>query len=347
MFKLIKISKNEDGLASIFISMIIMIVISLLLIGFVQYANNEQKQSFNRQLETEAFYAAESGVNQAENYVNSNYSSGFIYSSSQCDASNTSFSFLTHLSYGSVYANIPCIYINLNPNSIAFNNINIGDYRAFELSSSTGSNISSIKFFWQNSNLNSTSIASGTNCYPFPQLPQSLASDCAAGILRVDIVSSTDLTKTLSTLFIYPSTNSAVDINYTQQGLVAGNCNTSPMSGSNQPQYCEATVNVPTNPTYYLRIVPIYLPSNVTIQAFDSSGNQQNLSNGQVVVDSTGNAASTLQRIRVRMSLNNSSKQNYEPIDGLDSTEGICKHFQVPAGTLTDISSNNGPCPNL
>lgn len=344
---------NEEGLASIFISMIIMIVISLLLIGFVQYANNEQKQSFNRQLETEAFYAAESGINQAENYVNSHYNRSGFNSINQCNAPNSPSSFLNRLSYNNVYASIPCIYVNLNPNSISYNNVNVGDYRVFELSS-LGSNISSIKFYWQNSELNSTAIPSGINCDPFPQLPQSLPTNCAAGILRVDIVSSTDLNKNLTTMFIYPSIqNSATDsnLNYTTQGLVQGNCNILPLSGSNWPQDCEATVNVPSNSTYYLRVVPIYLPSNVTVEAFDAFdalGNKQNLSNGQIVVDSTGKAASTLQRIRVRMSLNNNSNQNYEPVDALDSTEGVCKHFQVPvSGTLTDVSVNSGPCPNL
>ena len=61
---------NQDGLASIFISMIIMVIVSLILIGFVQYSNSEQKQSLDRQLQDEAFYSAESGINQVVQALN-------------------------------------------------------------------------------------------------------------------------------------------------------------------------------------------------------------------------------------------------------------------------------------
>ncbi|MGH7234477.1 MAG: PilX N-terminal domain-containing pilus assembly protein, partial [Candidatus Saccharimonadales bacterium] len=56
---------GEEGFAPIIVSIIIVIVLSLLTVGFVTLANNSAQNALNRQLSNNAYYAADSGVNDA------------------------------------------------------------------------------------------------------------------------------------------------------------------------------------------------------------------------------------------------------------------------------------------
>jgi hypothetical protein len=57
--------RREGGFVSIIVCMIIMTILSLITIGFAQIMAREQRQALDRQLSSQAFYAAESGVNDA------------------------------------------------------------------------------------------------------------------------------------------------------------------------------------------------------------------------------------------------------------------------------------------
>jgi Tfp pilus assembly protein PilX len=57
--------QSQQGFVSIIVSVIIMVILSLVTIGFAQLMSREQRQALDRQLSTQAFYAAESGVNDA------------------------------------------------------------------------------------------------------------------------------------------------------------------------------------------------------------------------------------------------------------------------------------------
>jgi Tfp pilus assembly protein PilX len=56
---------KQAGMVAIMVTMILMIVISLIVVGFAQISRRNQRQALDRQLSTQAFYAAETGVNDA------------------------------------------------------------------------------------------------------------------------------------------------------------------------------------------------------------------------------------------------------------------------------------------
>src|SRR5487761_1358632 len=60
---------SQAGIASITVTMIMMIVISLIVLSFAQIARREQRQSIDRQLSVQAYYAAESGANIARTAI--------------------------------------------------------------------------------------------------------------------------------------------------------------------------------------------------------------------------------------------------------------------------------------
>lgn len=57
------LSSNESGFASIVIALVLVLVMSLITIGFAQFARREQQNALNKQLSNQAYYAAETGVN--------------------------------------------------------------------------------------------------------------------------------------------------------------------------------------------------------------------------------------------------------------------------------------------
>src|SRR6185437_13103234 len=60
---------NQSGMASILITMITMIVVSLIVLGFATISRREQGNTLDQQLSTQAFYAAETGVEDARNVI--------------------------------------------------------------------------------------------------------------------------------------------------------------------------------------------------------------------------------------------------------------------------------------
>src|SRR5579871_3536126 len=65
-------SKDESGMASFLVVTLIVTLIALVSVSFSQLADRESRQALDRQLSDEAYYAAESGLNDARNYVTAN-----------------------------------------------------------------------------------------------------------------------------------------------------------------------------------------------------------------------------------------------------------------------------------
>src|SRR5581483_12189470 len=54
---------SQSGMASFLIVMIMMVVITLIILGFSQVTRRNEREALDRELSSQAFYAAESGVN--------------------------------------------------------------------------------------------------------------------------------------------------------------------------------------------------------------------------------------------------------------------------------------------
>ncbi len=63
MKKIQSIKSEEQGFASLIVAFILILVMSLLIVGFAQVARREQQNALTKQLANQAYYAAESGVN--------------------------------------------------------------------------------------------------------------------------------------------------------------------------------------------------------------------------------------------------------------------------------------------
>lgn len=63
---------NQAGLVSFMVVTIIMIVLTLIVLAFARLVQREQVQTLDRQLNAQAFYAAESGINDAVRELSAN-----------------------------------------------------------------------------------------------------------------------------------------------------------------------------------------------------------------------------------------------------------------------------------
>src|SRR5690606_21212478 len=109
-------SENQQGVVSIVVTMIIMVVLTLVVTVFDQLARRDQREVLDRQLCTQALYAAESGINDAQSRVVSDAANGVFYNANDCD----DYGSLTNL--GTADAVTTCILVNTTPRSIVMPN---------------------------------------------------------------------------------------------------------------------------------------------------------------------------------------------------------------------------------
>ena len=63
---------DQRGFAAIVVALVLILVLSLLTIGFAELMRHEQRSALDKQLSSQAYYAAESGVNDAVSAAASN-----------------------------------------------------------------------------------------------------------------------------------------------------------------------------------------------------------------------------------------------------------------------------------
>lgn len=83
-----KVRDNQKGIASFMVTFIICIVITLIVIGFGTISRREQRQALDEQLSSQAFYAAESKINQLYAQLKANPSS--FSADDKCNPATTS-----------------------------------------------------------------------------------------------------------------------------------------------------------------------------------------------------------------------------------------------------------------
>lgn len=334
-----QLHKDQSGLASLVIAILIIIILTTMITGFLQIIGHEQRRSLDRQLGSQAFYAAESGVNDASKAITNGYKADktdckpYTVSGYPAELSGTSNNLTTNNN-----VRYTCLLIDQTPGSLEYNPVNTEHGSTFVAESVTGF-LDSLNFSWQDSSgstkFRTTPAATGSD---FPTKSSwNGGGTIGTGILRVDLLpintsstSRADIVKNTRTYFFYPSTNPAapntVDYLASQSGAVVnGHC-----ASSASPRYCNVTIsninasNLPgiTASKVYVRMRAIYNPVNVTVNAF-SLGNAVSIRGAQILVDSTGRAADVSRRIQVRI-----PQQNIDlPDFTIASMDTLCKKY--------------------
>lgn len=339
------ISREDKGFVSIFTVLIIMAILSLVAIGFSNVTRRAQRRTIDNQLNTQAFYAAESGINDAKAALAVNPA----LTKAECQGPTTGFNYNLDPSLNIGYS---CVLIKSQTSDLIFNAIPIqgtANPKVVALETVSGDNIGSFDVTWDATGSSGSTPITSDPSLVFPNLfVPSATYGSKLGVVRIDLVPTTafdrsSLVTNSYTFFLYPQTTAAgsthtVSAGTANQGvLLPIKCGTAPTNVSP----CTATVNLAgsTSSKYAMRIQALYNNVQLTIRNVkDTSNNSETLQNGQAIVDVTGRAADVYRRIQVRLPIQTNGLT--APF-ALQTADSICKRLR--GGPTSDIDPNNVP----
>ena len=311
-YKRTSLRKNESGLVSFFVTIIIMIILSLVVLGFSQVSRADETNSLNKQLSLSAYYAAESGINEAyavvRNVINTNGS--FIPTqSNNCTSVNTgpgipasppapeyivSGSNVLDAGSGTEYS---CLLVNPTPKQLSFSP-NPGQSWVVNLQSANNptSVLNTLNINYSEAGQSSACGVLGNNPSNPVFLPALTPNQMTANnewpatcppVLRIDLVpiqasiSSANLDSGVRTFFVYPNTSAGTAVWPLTNGSTYGStCNGNP----NTCNFSLKGLNV--NNDYYMRLQYIYGSSpTYTITGTDSSNNPISFEGAQAQIE--------------------------------------------------------------
>ena len=336
--KITSLKSKENGLVAIIITMILMIILGLITVGFARLVRREQTQALDRQLSTQAFYSAEAGVNDIVGQIRANKVDLSQDYDTTCNSviSSNGLSISPALD-NSNNASYTCLLVDVSPTSLVYDIIDTASAVTIPVVAESG-NISSISIYWQDTTGN-TSLGCTSALGSFPPSANWPAA-CNAGMIRMELVSTGSGVNRISlinntlTAFLQPQQNASAgtlgyNIASNNGATVYGNC-----SAVQQPRMCKVIINSGLGgSSYYLRLRSIYKPNSVVVTA-SSGGGPIEFLNAQAVIDSTGKANDVLRRISVRIPLDSGLGQGVPPF-AIQSGDSICKKFSVAPGIAT------------
>jgi type II secretory pathway pseudopilin PulG len=352
---------NERGIASILFAMIMMIVITLIVLALAQVSRRGQQETLDTQLSTQAYYAAESGVNDVLSAMPTLIQDGKPLDNPDCPLNQDYKNALGGATYSSTIApgvSYICAKVDPNPKNLVFSSISTSQSTVsmIETNALTGS----LTFQWGATDGTRDNAASNGGCPTAdvvsksgsnPALPQFNAwNGCQFGLLRFDIVHLTSpASLTRGKLFNNTTAVYAVPTK-DATGLPTANIN-SPNSAPKAVMVpaacnsgtCQISLNVGGYNEFAIRMQAMYAGiSGLTIGAtpLSANGNPITFHDSQASIDVTGKAQNVLRRIKVfvPIGLSDSNTPGY----ALSSGGTLCKQFMIGA----NLFNNVGTCPN-
>ncbi len=329
---------NNQGMVSLLTIMVLMVVISLIVIGFAQFSRRNQRTTMDRQLSTQAFYAAETGVNDTRKLFKDKIAAGNgvnIPDKSDCqgDGPGNYYSSLNYDIDAAKGIKYSCLLVDAAPKQLSYSNVSTPSTTAPLISDS--GNFTTISFEVQAKN-NTTPM---NNCQTQLNLTPVSGWNCGYGVLRFDLM-PTDGTLSFDTMKNNTMTVFGMALNAGTPAVTARS--TIPFTPGPTNPYklsrldcnntkCYVTVTGLTASSYYLRVSSIYKPVSIKITGTTVGGAAAKFRGAQAIIDSTGKSNDVLRRIQVSVPIQSAS-QNELADYAIQTTDSICKQFAVMNG---------------
>lgn len=336
---------RESGIVSLIVTLIMMIVITLIVLGFAEISRNEQRSSLDDQLSAQAYYAAESGINDARAIIDGNVAASQpVQAKTSCgDMNGYNFNGSGESVVDSPHSvSYTCVLVNPNPTTLSYDDVGQG---SIVIPVDTASAVNTLSLQWQPSSSPGTVL----NCYNnvasnLDSLPITGQWKCNYPVLRVDIydanspIARGNWGSYTATMFFVPFQASSV-------GAGANN-STMASRGSMVPASCSSslcTANIVglLGTHYYLHVNALY--TNSKELDVSTSGNQAFIG-AQATIDSTGKAQDVLRRVLVAVDLTDANAYKV-PSAAIISEDSVCKRFGVTSGSFQvydDLSAGAG-----
>lgn len=349
---------DQTGLVSILVTMILMVILSLIVLGFAQVTRREQRQSLDRQLNSQAQYAAETGINDVQKYIKDELAAGnTINTYDKCGPGGPPARNFNRRSGGSTSTvndntTYSCALINPSPTELIWQRVATDGGLAFPFKPASGS--AGITFNWQDADTIPAGYGNCTVGVPgnaFKPQVGAGAWACEAGALRIDVtpisgsINRAGLLKETQNYVLYPVSGGGV-ANYTLGASDHGKilpvqCTT--LLNASHPRHCQITLGTGGN-NFFIRIKSLYRASNIEMTS--GVGGGIGLSDAQALVDVTGKANDILKRLQVRIPINILENDSNSTFDyAIQSTGSICKQAAVVPGQVPSPITNADPTP--
>jgi Tfp pilus assembly protein PilV len=334
-----KATDKEAGVVSLIVAMVMILVISLIVIGFTRVAVNNQRNTLDRQLSTQAFYAAESGVNSVITQIKAKQASDKPLAK-QTNCAGVDY---THPALNGEDVKVTCILVDDQAENLQLSadqqSAKVVPIHAVDRDGAT-QNIASLEFTWTLPTASDplTDLAGCPGAAAPSTLPKT--STCPFGFLRLDLykpggsMSATSMASSTASLVVRPAQSASMPaaVNVGSAVLADAACDV----GTKLCRVILSGGNVFGGPDLYARISTYYKNAEiVTIDANTASGTY--FTGAQAVIDVTAKAQDVLRRVRVRYPLVDYDKAASE---GLSSAGPICKRYTVATNMFIGIDPN-------
>jgi len=353
MKKYKNLKNNEQGIVSMIIVIFVILLLTLIVLAMSRNANREQRQALDRQLSSQAYYAAESGINDVADYVvRSKGTPGFREESTDCatlPGKNKQINALGPVEY-------TCILYDASPDSLEFGPVDTSSAEITPIIPKVaGGELANLNIYWDQTGGNGNM----TNCKnksvsEFPTINNYLTdtntNPCSAGVLRVELIDARNLNRdTLAendfVAFLVPGERAGPTIAYSSaRGADGGRVVSAECSDGGTPRKCHATITgigLKSGERMYLKLRSLYTNNNVVVTGVSNNpGQAVEFENAQLKVDSTGKANDVLKRLQVRIPL---TAQYALPDFVIQTADSICKRIAVTGTSSTDVQVES-PC---
>ena len=340
----IKPTMSERGFASIIVTTVLIAVIGLIIVGFSLTVRRNQKETLDRQLSTQAYYAAETAVNEAKaTAVQQFLADGQVKTKTECDAAE-----YNTRTYSQDGVNVSCLLVDGSLDSMLFNSVVEGqDTFAAVIPTDPGAagRIKYIDLTWKPASKPADNPEIGCNGGSGVLPPRNNWGSCDYGALRIDVADGFETgfnpNAFATSAILLPSAgpvnatlNADVNYSFTNAGAYqvgATDCNSTVCAK-------RITITAPADgKSYYMRMRSIYRDSSVSIYPKNAAGGTVE-TKGQIIIDATGKAQGVLRRIQVRVPVDAGAVN--APFGAIESTGSICKRFAVAPGYLGGGGAN-------
>ena len=349
---------NEKGFASIVIALIFIVVLALLTVGFAQLARREQQTALDKQLASQANYAAESGINAAYRDIIDKNITPANADSQHCMAPLTGVpgaATASHTIDANNGVSYTCLLVEVQTKDLTTDDLTPGTGRHINFGTGNNAPLTSITLTWGSASNRNTFVPSldptkptfptlnswSASSYP-PVIQFSLTPVVDPGHPATNLASQSDPNKYLLSntfnFYAYPAKGGSniVGFDPSKQGqVIAGNC-----SGTGTYP-CSVTVNIPAGITasgYVVHYMDFYDSSNIRI-----TGNVGGVTpgpatfTGEPMIDVTGQARNVVKRLHVRVLVNGgqdgtSNDGAILPNSAIEA-QNLCKRIQAAPST--------------
>lgn len=335
-------SRNQRGFATIIVSIVVSVIITLITLGYASAMNRQQRQALNQVLNAQAYYASESGVNDvlARIVVEPVMASQLTCGDSKLIPDNEG---------RDTGASVQCTNINTAPPFLYYQSVPTDSSRARYLQIRGKSGITKLRISWNPSNnANVTSLPNPDTIRPPYYNISSWPSN--VGVLRMVMIpfvpgnNRQNMIEATSHYHLFPTnTTSASSISQdnarsTSAGgpaILNASCTTSSISTVNSPLPCNVVItNIPTSGEFVIAITSLYRANNVAVETFSASDTLAPIENVQILVDVTARGTDVLRRLNVRIPYRETVSPR--PFPAIEASDGICKLFTYSSAGSTD-----------